>query len=415
MKEFCYVAKNMFNFKGRARRREFWLSLLICYGILYAVMGVSLFIFNLSLKEIIAGTLKPQGDLRIILSIALLLITSIWSLFFHFAVTIRRLHDLNKSGWTLLGCIIGTIACCGIGNLILLIYLCKDGMEGKNKYGPNPKDSFEAANTGSVAPAIIILIIGLIIFVAGYLPFLKNCIDGAGGWDAIIADSAAENSFDNPLSKEKSATNEYGIENTEALPANMTDDVSLSQTSEVLVDSDGPSAWVIGTSKNNPAPLGTWIESKAYSAVDDTYHVIYFRVTDIISGESAEQTIQDYNKTCSNIIENLESSELEYRIIQYEVSIPSDFPAEKQGLSSLKVDFYATGTEEDGIHFNDKTYYACNPSHDITGSFENDVILPGTLVQRQAVITMAKGVHSYLLEARTSDDENAVSEYIIGK
>ena len=51
------------------------------------------------------------------------------------AVTVRRLHDVGKSGWMLL---IGLIPL--VGAIWLLILLLRDSEAGENKYGPNPKE-----------------------------------------------------------------------------------------------------------------------------------------------------------------------------------------------------------------------------------------------------------------------------------
>ena len=50
------------------------------------------------------------------------------------AVTVRRLHDIGKSGWVLLINIIP-----GIGTLLLLCLLTNDSESDTNLYGPNPK------------------------------------------------------------------------------------------------------------------------------------------------------------------------------------------------------------------------------------------------------------------------------------
>lgn len=52
------------------------------------------------------------------------------------AVSVRRLHDTNRSGWWLL---IGLVPF--IGAIVLLIFMLQDGQPGDNRYGPNPKDS----------------------------------------------------------------------------------------------------------------------------------------------------------------------------------------------------------------------------------------------------------------------------------
>ena len=49
-----------------------------------------------------------------------------------FTVSVRRLHDVNRSGWWLL--IVLTI----IGILVLLYWLAKKGTDGSNNFGENP-------------------------------------------------------------------------------------------------------------------------------------------------------------------------------------------------------------------------------------------------------------------------------------
>ena len=50
------------------------------------------------------------------------------------AVTVRRLHDIGKSGWWGLVALIPLI-----GSLILIYFAAKDSQPETNEYGPNPK------------------------------------------------------------------------------------------------------------------------------------------------------------------------------------------------------------------------------------------------------------------------------------
>jgi uncharacterized membrane protein YhaH (DUF805 family) len=50
------------------------------------------------------------------------------------AVSVRRLHDADRSGWWLL---IGLIPL--IGAIVLLVFMAQDSQPGANQYGPNPK------------------------------------------------------------------------------------------------------------------------------------------------------------------------------------------------------------------------------------------------------------------------------------
>jgi uncharacterized membrane protein YhaH (DUF805 family) len=48
-------------------------------------------------------------------------------------VNIRRLHDINKSGWWFLLWFIPLI-----GTIWIIVLLCRKGDEGKNRFGNNP-------------------------------------------------------------------------------------------------------------------------------------------------------------------------------------------------------------------------------------------------------------------------------------
>ena len=52
-----------------------------------------------------------------------------------FAVAVRRLHDVGKSGWFSLIILIPIV-----GIIWLFILLCKKGIDGENKYGFNPEE-----------------------------------------------------------------------------------------------------------------------------------------------------------------------------------------------------------------------------------------------------------------------------------
>ena len=49
------------------------------------------------------------------------------------AVTVRRLHDTDRSGWWFLIALIPLI-----GAIVLLVYLVQDSKPGENRYGLNP-------------------------------------------------------------------------------------------------------------------------------------------------------------------------------------------------------------------------------------------------------------------------------------
>ncbi len=111
----CYldVLKKYFVFEGRARRTEYWMFTL--FNILIIVV--------LSVIERLIGL---RGILGSLYMLAVLLPA--------LGVSVRRLHDTDRTGWWLL---IGLIPV--IGTIILLIFMVLDSQPGQNQYGPNPK------------------------------------------------------------------------------------------------------------------------------------------------------------------------------------------------------------------------------------------------------------------------------------
>ncbi len=105
MKWYLLVLKKYAIFTGRARRSEYW------YFTLFSVI--------ISIALTLSDSILNTQFLDSIYSLAVL-VPSI-------AVGVRRMHDVNKSGWFLL---------IPIYNLILA---CTEGTEGHNDYGSDPK------------------------------------------------------------------------------------------------------------------------------------------------------------------------------------------------------------------------------------------------------------------------------------
>jgi uncharacterized membrane protein YhaH (DUF805 family) len=104
------------DFSGRARRSEFWYFVLFSWIVFIPLNFIS---ESLNMGGSIGG------------------IYTLISFIPGFAVLVRRLHDVSKSGWFLLIVIIPIIGV--IGALWIVILYFTDSTPGANKYGPNPK------------------------------------------------------------------------------------------------------------------------------------------------------------------------------------------------------------------------------------------------------------------------------------
>lgn len=112
-------------FSGRARRSEYWYftlaNVLLVVGVL-VIGGLAIALFGEDIGGVIFGLLY----LLVILYSLAVAIPSI-------AVTVRRLHDTNRSGWWYL------ISLIPFGSLVLLYFLVIEGDYGPNDYGHDPK------------------------------------------------------------------------------------------------------------------------------------------------------------------------------------------------------------------------------------------------------------------------------------
>ena len=117
MKYFILALKNWNKFKGRANRSEFWY-----FTLFYLIFLAITYFIDISYLG-----WDPMDPTSIgVLSTAYYLVTLIPS----FSVTIRRLHDINKSGWNLLWMLIPLL-----GAVYIIILNILKGTDGDNKYG----------------------------------------------------------------------------------------------------------------------------------------------------------------------------------------------------------------------------------------------------------------------------------------
>ena len=124
-------------FSGRASRSEYWWFFLftvlggIVLSLIDGVLGTTI-----GYNQIIAGKIVHQeiGIIDALFQLAMLVPA--------IAVSVRRLHDTDRSGWFYLLIFIPII-----GPVVLIVFFIQQGTNGRNRFGDDP---LRPASRGSI-------------------------------------------------------------------------------------------------------------------------------------------------------------------------------------------------------------------------------------------------------------------------
>ncbi|WP_299396979.1 DUF805 domain-containing protein [uncultured Gelidibacter sp.] len=114
------------DFKGRARRTEYWMFMLFHLLIIFVLAFLSVILEDVGMSQI---------------GLFLLVVYVLMSFLPALALTVRRLHDTGRSGWYYLLSFIPYV-----GGIIIFVFTVMDSENGTNNWGPNPK----LANTDEI-------------------------------------------------------------------------------------------------------------------------------------------------------------------------------------------------------------------------------------------------------------------------
>lgn len=127
--------KRYADFSGRSRRMEFWMFTLlsiIVYAICFAIILAGMPWDQMTAAD--AGQPVEEPGAMFYLGAGLLGLWVLGTLIPGIAVTVRRFHDQDKSGWFYLLSFIPYA-----GGIILLVFMCLEGTRGPNRFGEDPK------------------------------------------------------------------------------------------------------------------------------------------------------------------------------------------------------------------------------------------------------------------------------------
>ncbi len=124
MSWYILAWKKAVDFSGRSRRKEYWYFQLFNILVFFIVFAAAI-LLDPSFSE--RGHQNNAGSVLITLYAIATILPA-------FAVTVRRLHDIGKSGWWYFISFVPLI-----GGIILLVFACTDSEAFANQWGLDPK------------------------------------------------------------------------------------------------------------------------------------------------------------------------------------------------------------------------------------------------------------------------------------
>jgi len=145
MNTYLHVLKEYATFIGRASRKEYWVFAL--YNITFVVLTIILHnIFGISIPEFGYGPIYGLYALAVLIP--------------GLAVTVRRLHDVGKSGWMIFIAFIPIV-----GAIWLIVLMAIKSYAGKNQFGAEPNN---IQNNESITDELILLTIVWTLFMSAF-------------------------------------------------------------------------------------------------------------------------------------------------------------------------------------------------------------------------------------------------------
>jgi len=194
--------KNFFNFKDSLGRKHYWMSYLLYVLFCWAFCGV--------IAAVATALPASFAIITMILMYIVLLAFGIAGL----AAVVRRLHDIGKSGWWYLICLVPLV-----GPIWLLVLLCKKG-------------ETETPKVKMKIPDIVILAVAVLLIIVSSVFAVKNIISLTNGTNTELIDETEQTEEEDESSSESTS-------DSSSFVLDYTDDVAYEESNLVSVGEYG--------------------------------------------------------------------------------------------------------------------------------------------------------------------------------
>jgi hypothetical protein len=167
----------------------------------------------------------------------------------------------------------------------------------------------------------------------------------------------------------------------------------------------------------NAIKVGTTVKTKIKAEKDKKYHSVSYKVTSIVRDSAkVKKYINSYNASGkSTTIPSLDSKNVEYCVIKYEVKFPSDYPQSEFGITNVTLPFKIEGENGGDIESGGKVYKSLSKTYEIGDVPMGYDFHAGDTYKGRALFMMVKDYDMYeITESYTSGDKK-VTHYIQGE
>lgn len=174
-----------------------------------------------------------------------------------------------------------------------------------------------------------------------------------------------------------------------------------------------------GETRKDPdaAAVGQTIETKVKAEADGKYHSVTYKVTSIERDPDKVQAyIDSYNSSGkSTTVPSISDKDLEYCVISYEVTFPSDFPQSDFGITSVTLPFRIEGENQGKISADGKEYKGLSKTYEIGSVPMGYDFYAGDTYKGRALFMMVKDYDMYEIAESYTGGGRTVTHRIQGE